>query len=75
MTKQIPWIKEFPSDELKEIATFSLAERGAYFSLKLIYHTNPEAFENEQKLFAMCSARVANRYKIISKMQKAISTM
>ena len=56
MTKNIPWIKEFPSDELKEIATFSLSERGAYFSLKLIYHTNPEAFENEQKLFAMCFA-------------------
>lgn len=56
MTKEIPWIKEFPTDELKEIAMMSLVERGAYFSLKLIYHTNPEAFNNEQILFAMCLA-------------------
>lgn len=54
--KNIPWIKEYPTDELKEIATFSLLERGAYYSLKLIYHTNPEAFLNERTLFAMCLA-------------------
>lgn len=56
MTKNIPWIQEFPTDELKQIAMFSLLERGAYYSLKLIYHTNPEAFNSEQILFAMCLA-------------------
>ena len=56
MPKHIPWIKEFPTDELKEIAMLSLTERGAYFSLKLIYHTNPEAFSNVQILHSMCLA-------------------
>lgn len=56
MAKNLPWVKEYPTDELKEIALMSLVERGAYFTLKLIYHTNPDAFSNEQILFAMCLA-------------------
>ncbi len=50
------WVKEYPSDELREIATFSLTERGAYQSLKLIYFSHIEAFQNERTLFAMCLA-------------------
>lgn len=68
--KKIPWIKEFPNDELQIIATLPLAERGAYFSLKLIYHTNIEAFENEKILFAMCLAFSKEEKNIIRKIVK-----
>jgi uncharacterized protein YdaU (DUF1376 family) len=56
MQNRVSWVKEFPADELQEIGTLSLLERGAYFSLRLIYLTKKCAFFDSKKIHALCFA-------------------
>lgn len=54
--EHIAWVKEYLADELRELANWSLLERGAYQTLKILYYTNRESFLSEQMLFARCYA-------------------
>jgi len=65
MQNRFSWVKEFPADELQEIATLSLLERGAYFSLRLIYLSKKCAFFDAKKIHALCFAFTKKEKKTV----------
>ena len=68
MSKKFIWVKEYPQDQFNEISDLSLIERGAYYSLKLIYLNKKELFFDSKKINAMCFAFTKKEKEIVQKM-------
>jgi uncharacterized protein YdaU (DUF1376 family) len=68
LSKKLSWVKEYPQDQFNEISDLTLMERGAYYSLRLIYLNKKELFFDAKKINAMCFAFTKKEKENVQKM-------